>query len=51
MSDAAIELVDVNKWYGTFHVLKNINLTVGKWRKGRNLWPVWIGQVHGREMH
>ena len=28
MPDAAIELVDVNKWYGTFHVLKNISLTV-----------------------
>ena len=29
MPDAAIELVDVNKWFGTFHVLKDINLTVG----------------------
>jgi ABC-type polar amino acid transport system ATPase subunit len=29
MPKTAIELVDVNKWYGTFHVLKNINLTVG----------------------
>jgi len=28
MHKTAIELVDVNKWYGTFHVLKNINLTV-----------------------
>ncbi len=28
MLDAAIELVDVNKWYGTFHVLKDINLTI-----------------------
>ncbi len=28
MPDAAIELVDVNKWYGTFHVLKDINLTI-----------------------
>ncbi|RJF87690.1 amino acid ABC transporter ATP-binding protein [Oleomonas cavernae] len=24
----AIELVDVNKWYGEFHVLRNINLSV-----------------------
>ncbi|MFZ0486672.1 MAG: ATP-binding cassette domain-containing protein, partial [Arenicellales bacterium] len=23
-----IELKDVNKWYGEFHVLKNINLSV-----------------------
>ncbi len=28
MSNTAIELVDVNKWFGTFHVLKDINLTV-----------------------
>ncbi|NVO55939.1 amino acid ABC transporter ATP-binding protein [Rhodobacteraceae bacterium B1Z28] len=33
MPDAAIELVDVNKWYGTFHVLKDINLTVGSGEK------------------
>ena len=25
----AIELIDVNKWFGDFHVLKDINLTVG----------------------
>ena len=24
----AVELVDVNKWYGQFHVLKDINLQV-----------------------
>ena len=28
MSDAIIELNDVNKWYGQFHVLRNINLNV-----------------------
>ncbi|CEO38893.1 amino acid ABC transporter ATP-binding protein [Photobacterium kishitanii] len=28
-----IELVDVNKWYGQFHVLKNINLKVRKGEK------------------
>lgn len=27
---SVIEMRDVNKWYGTFHVLKNINLTVKK---------------------
>jgi general L-amino acid transport system ATP-binding protein len=26
----AVELVDVNKWYGEFHVLRNINLSVYK---------------------
>ncbi|WP_171102185.1 amino acid ABC transporter ATP-binding protein [Ruegeria sp. HKCCD7255] len=28
MPDAAIELVGVNKWFDTFHVLKDINLSV-----------------------
>ncbi|KIC12685.1 glutamine ABC transporter ATP-binding protein [Leisingera sp. ANG-M1] len=27
-ADAAIELAGVNKWYGTFHVLKDINLSI-----------------------
>ncbi|MER9754045.1 amino acid ABC transporter ATP-binding protein [Mesorhizobium sp. M0166] len=31
---AAVEMIGVNKWYGTFHVLKNINLTV---RRGEKL--------------
>jgi general L-amino acid transport system ATP-binding protein len=29
-SVAAVEMVEVNKWYGDFHVLKNINLKVLK---------------------
>lgn len=33
MSKVSIELVDVNKWYDTFHVLKDINLTVGTGEK------------------
>ena len=27
-TDTAIEIIDMNKWYGDFHVLKNINLKV-----------------------
>ena len=30
MSDAIIKLQDVNKWYGQFHVLRNINLNVAQ---------------------
>ena len=26
----AIELIGVNKWYGAFHVLRDINLTVAR---------------------
>ena len=28
--DIVIEVKDLNKWYGTFHVLKNIDLQVHK---------------------
>jgi general L-amino acid transport system ATP-binding protein len=28
--DAAIRFIAVHKWYGSFHVLRNINLTVGR---------------------
>src|SRR5210317_477925 len=28
--DVMIEMTDVHKWYGEFHVLKDINLTVNK---------------------
>ena len=30
MADAIIRLQDVNKWYGQFHVLRNINLEVAR---------------------
>ena len=33
--EIAIEMVAVHKWYGQFHVLKDINLTV---HKGRGLY-------------
>ncbi len=33
MPDAAIELVDVNKWYGAFHALKDISLEIGSGEK------------------
>src|SRR4051812_4998432 len=29
-NEIAIELLDVHKWYGEFHVLKGINLTVAR---------------------
>jgi general L-amino acid transport system ATP-binding protein len=30
MADAIIQMKDVNKWYGKFHVLRNINLDVAR---------------------
>ncbi len=32
-SAAMVELIDVNKWFGDFHVLRDINLKVGKGEK------------------
>ncbi|MGY3857157.1 amino acid ABC transporter ATP-binding protein [Aeromonas intestinalis] len=32
-TDTVVALKDVNKWYGEFHVLRNINLQVGKGEK------------------
>ena len=32
-TDAVVELKDVNKWYGEVHVLRNINLQVGRGEK------------------
>ena len=31
--DPAVQLQDVSKWYGDFHVLRDINLTVGRGEK------------------
>jgi len=28
--EVAIQINDMNKWYGTFHVLRDINLTVNR---------------------
>ncbi|XHN42991.1 Glutamine transport ATP-binding protein GlnQ [Lonepinella sp. MS14434] len=33
MSKVMVQLKDVNKWYGDFHVLKNVNLTVTEGEK------------------
>ena len=32
-TQAAIRLIDVNKWYGSFHVLKGLDLTVARGEK------------------
>ncbi len=38
-ANAMITLENVNKWYGQFHVLKNINLTVQPGETDRSVWP------------
>ena len=46
-----IEIADVNKYYGTNHVLKNINLSVGKGEVVILLGPFWFRQVNSLPNH
>ena len=42
MSDSIIQIQNVNKWFGDFQVLKEINLEVKAKRKNCCLWTIWI---------
>jgi len=46
MSDKIIEMIDVNKWFGDFQVLKDINLTVLSKTKNCCMWSFWLWQIH-----
>ena len=48
---SAIEIIGMNKWYGEFHVLRDINLTVYQRRAHRHLRPVGLGQVDDDPLH
>ena len=37
-----ISFEQVNKYYGDFHVLKDINLTIQTWRSGRHYWTIGL---------
>ena len=50
-TDVAIEMIDVNKWFGDFHVLKNINLTRHARRADRRLRAVGLGQIDHDPLH
>jgi general L-amino acid transport system ATP-binding protein len=49
--EVAIEIIGMNKWYGEFHVLKDIDLTVYKRRADRHLRPVRLRQVDADPLH
>ena len=40
--ESIISLKNVNKWFGDFHVLQDVNLEVKKERKNCSLWPFWF---------
>ena len=45
MSDPMIQFEGVNKWYGNYHALQDINADRREGRGGRGLRPVGLGQV------
>ncbi len=48
--EVAIEITAMNKWYGDFHVLRDISLTVNR-GADRGLRPVRFRQVHPDPLH
>ena len=51
MSNSIINIENVNKWFGDFQVLKNINLEVKKKTEDCCLWPIWFWQINFDQMH
>ena len=49
--EVAIEMNDVHKWYGDFHVLKDINLKVMRGERIVICGPCGLGQVHHDPLH
>ena len=46
-----IAISGVNKWFGDHHVLRDIDLVVGRGREGGRLRPVRVRQVHDDPVH
>ncbi len=46
MSDPIIKIQNMNKWFGDFQVLKNINLEVEANKKIVVCGPLWIGKIN-----
>jgi general L-amino acid transport system ATP-binding protein len=49
--EIAISISGMNKWYGTFHVLRDINLTVNRGERIVICGPVGFGQIHPDPLH
>jgi general L-amino acid transport system ATP-binding protein len=47
--DAIIEIVGMHKWYGEFHVLQNIDLTVQTILENLTLGPIWVRKIPKKE--
>ena len=49
--EIAIQIQNMNKWFGSFHVLRDIDLNRQPRRKNRGLWAFWIGEIHPDSLH
>ena len=51
MSEKIIELKSVNKWFGDFQVLKDVNLEVGIKTKNSCLWSIGFRKINSNKMY
>ena len=51
MTENIIELKGVNKWFGDFQVLKDVDLEVGLKQKISCLWSVGFGKINANKMY
>ncbi len=49
--DFMIQIKDMNKWYGEFHVLKNIQPECQKRRTYRHLWTIRLRKINHDPLH
>ena len=40
--EVAIQITKMNKWFGSFHVLRDIDLNSKSWRKNSNCGAIWL---------
>ena len=51
MTDLAVEMRGVHKWYGAFHVLRNVDLSVARGERIVICGPSGLGQVDADPLH
>ena len=51
MSQHIIKIDNMNKWFGDFQVLKDINLEVEKNKKNRSMWTFRIWKINLNKMY
>ena len=49
--EIAVEIVGMNKWFGTFHVLRDIDLTVYKGERIVIAGPSGAGEINAHPLH